>query len=258
MILLDGKSLSEKILSDLKQKIENSRLKINLDIVLVGDDPSSLKYISLKQAKSKEIGISGHLYHLENFNSFTLKNIINYLNNRPQTTAFFIQLPITNCPNPIEFLKLINPKKDVDGLNPESGTTPAVVQGIITLLKHYQINFNNKNIVVVNDSQLIGQPLKKYFINFTSQIILLNNQVKNISQYTKEADILISATGVKNLITGDMIKKGSVIVDVANGDVDFNSCSQKATYITPTYGGIGPMTIASLLENCFYSPVPLL
>ena len=142
MILLDGKSLSEKILSDLKQKIENSRLKINLDIVLVGDNPSSLKYISLKQAKSKEIGISGHLYHLENFNSFTLKNIINYLNNRPQTTAFFIQLPITNCPNPIEFLKLINPKKDVDGLNPESGTTPAVVQGIITLLKHYQINFN--------------------------------------------------------------------------------------------------------------------
>lgn len=252
MILLDGKSLSETILSDLKLKIENYGQKINLDIILVGDNPSSLKYISLKQAKSKEVGINGHLYHLENFNSFTLKNIINYLNNRSQSTAFFIQLPIADCPNPDHFLSLISPAKDIDGLNTDSGIIPAVVQGITALLKHYKIDFTDKNIVIINDSKLVGQPLKKYFLNFTSQVFLLNDQIKNISQYTKTADILISATGVKNLITGNMIKEGSVIVDVANGDIDFNTCSQKAAYITPTYGGIGPMTVASLLQNCFF------
>lgn len=251
MILLDGKTLSEKILNELKSKIKNSRLKLNLDIILVGGDPASLKYISLKQAKSKEIGIDGYLYHLDNFHPQTLKNIINYLNHRPQTTAFFIQLPLAGCPNPDEFLKLISPKKDVDGLNPSSGIVPAVVNGIITLLENYRLNFKDKNIVIVNDSKLIGQPLKKYFSEFTSQVILLNDQVKDIAQFTKKADLLISATGVKNLITGSMVKEGSVVVDVANGDIDFNSCAPKASYITPTFGSIGPMTIASLLQNCY-------
>jgi len=253
MILLDGKTLSQKILSDLKLKIEDCKLKINLDIILVGDNPSSLKYIDLKQKRASEIGIAGQLYHLSDTTSpNSISELISNLNQKQDTTAFFIQLPIPNLPNPSILLNKILPQKDADGLNSNSGVSPAVVRGIISLLKHYQISFDNKNIVIVNDSALIGQPLKKYFSGFTSQIILLNDKTKNIKLHTLGADILISATGVKNLITADMVKEGVVVVDVAGGDIDFENVSKSSSYITPTFGGVGPMTVASLLENTYF------
>lgn len=252
MILLDGKSLSEKILSDLKLKIEDCKLKINLDIVLVGDNPSSIKYIGLKQKRATEIGIGGQLYHFyDTISQNKILELFNKLNQETQTTGYFIQLPIPNIPDYSLFLNKINTHKDADGLNPNSGVTPAVVRGIISLLKHYQITFDQKNIVIVNDSVLIGQPLKKYFSDFTSQIILLNDQTKNLSPYTLKADILISATGTKNIITADMVKEGVVAVDVGGGDIDFENVSKKSAYITPTFGGVGPMTVASLLENTY-------
>lgn len=252
MILLDGKTLSENILSDLKLKIEDRKLKINLDIVLVGDNHSSIKYIGLKQKRATEIGIGGQLYHLsDTISQNNILELFDKLNQDTLTTGYFIQLPIPNIPDSSLLLNKINTHKDADGLNPNSGVTPAVVRGIISLLKHYQITFNQKNIVIINDSNLIGQPLKKYFSDFTSQIILLNNQTKNLSPYTLKADILISATGAKNIITADMVKEGVVVVDVANGDVDFENVSQKSAYITPTFGGVGPMTVASLLENTY-------
>lgn len=251
MTILDGKKLSEQILSDLKLKIADSKLKINLDIVLVGDSPSSLKYIALKQKRAEEVGISGQLYRLPENELSALPSLLTALNQNPATSSFFLQLPIPGLSDSSEILSKILPQKDVDGLNPNSGITPAVVRGIITLLLHYQISFDNKNIVIVNDSQLIGQPLKKYFSQFTSQVTLLNDQTSDLSPYTQAADILISATGVKNLITADMVKEGSVVVDVANGDVDFADLSQKCSFITPTFGGVGPMTIASLLQNAY-------
>ncbi len=252
MILLDGKSLSEKILSHLKVKIEDCKSIINLDIVLVGDNPSSLKYIALKQKRAREVGIGGQLYHYsETISQDQILELFNKLNEDPNTTGYFIQLPIPNIRQITPLLNNINIHKDADGLNPSSGVTPAVVRGIISLLKHYQISFDHKNIVIVNDSNLIGQPLKKYFSDFTSQIILLNDQSVDLTSITKKADILISATGVKNLITADMIKENSVVVDVANGDVDFESVSKIASFITPTFGGVGPMTVASLLQNTY-------
>ncbi len=252
MILLDGKSLSEKILSDLKLKIEDCRLKINLDIVLVGDDPSSLKYIALKQKKATEVGIGGQLYHLPStISQNKIFDLFTQLNNSPDTTGYFIQLPIPNISDYSSLLNNIIPHKDVDGLNPNSGIVPAVARGIISLLNYYQISFNQKNIVIINDSNLIGQPLKKYFSNFTSQIFLLNEEIKNIKAFTLNADILISATGVKNIIKADMLKEGVAVIDVANGDVDFDSVSKIASFITPTFGGVGPMTVASLLQNTY-------
>ena len=252
MILLDGKSLSEKILSDLKLKIEDCKYKINLDIVLVGDNPSSLKYIALKQKRASEVGIGGQLYHFpDTISQNELLELFHKLNENPNTTGYFIQLPIPNIRQISLLLNNINIHKDADGLNPNSDVTPAVVRGIISLLKHHQISFDHKNIVVINDSNLIGQPLKKYFSKFTSQIFLLNDQTFELSSITKKADILISATGVKNLITADMVKEKSVVIDVANGDVDFNSVSKNASFITPTFGGVGPMTVASLLQNTY-------
>ncbi len=252
MILLDGKSLSEKILSGLKEKIKNCKQKINLDIVLVGDDPSSLKYISLKQKKATEVGIGGQLYHFsDTISEDQLLGLFNKLNEDPNPTGYFIQLPIPNIRQLTPLLNNINIHKDADGLNPNSGVTPAVVRGIISLLRHYKTSFDHKKIVIINDSALIGQPLKKYFSDFTSQIILLNNQTLDLSSFTKKADILISATGVKNIIKADMLKDGVAVIDVANGDVDFDSVSKIASFITPTFGGVGPMTVASLLQNTY-------
>ena len=248
MILLDGKSLSEKILSDLRFKIQNSKFKINLDIILVGDNPASLKYIGLKQKQAAFVGIGGELYQIP---LSSLLETISNLNANKDSTAFFIQLPIPGLEDNSTYLNKILPQKDADGLNPNSGVTPAVVRGIISLLKHYQISFTEKYIVIVNDSILVGQPLKKYFESFTSNITLLNNQTLDISPYTQKADILISATGVKKIITADMVKEGSVVIDVAGGDVDFACVSPKCSFITPTFGGVGPMTVASLLENTF-------
>jgi methylenetetrahydrofolate dehydrogenase (NADP+)/methenyltetrahydrofolate cyclohydrolase len=233
MILLDGKSLSQEIISGLHF------VNTSLHVILIGDDPSSLKYVSLKQKICLEVGVNFTLHHLKD--DSTLPNLINQLNNDPTVDGFFIQLPIKNK----ELLKLIDPSKDVDGLNPQSSFTPAVVIGIIKLLEHYHLDFTNKKIVIVNDSDLVGKPLKKHF----NSAILCNDQISNLSAITQTADLLISATGVKNIITADMVKSGAVVVDVANGDVEFTNVAPKCSYITPTFGGIGPMTIASLLYN---------
>ncbi len=233
MILLDGKTISDQILSSLKP------INKSLHVILIGDDPASLKYVSLKKQKCQQTGVDFTLHHLTD--DQTLSDLINKLNHDSSVDGFFVQLPIKNK----KFLKLISPRKDVDGLNPNSKFTPAVVVGIIKLLENYNLSFNNQKVVIINDSELIGQPLKKYF----SQAVLCNDQTKDLSKITQTADLLISATGVKNLVTADMVKDGAVVVDVANGDIDFASVAPKCSYITPTFGGIGPMTIASLLYN---------
>lgn len=233
MILLDGKTLAQKIISSLH--FQNT----SLHVILVGNDPSSVKYVQLKANKCLEVGIKFTLHHL--LDDSTLPSLIDQLNADPSVSGFFIQLPIANK----NLLNLISPQKDVDGLNPDSPFEPAIVVGIIKLLEHYHLDFTDKKIVIINDSDLIGKPLKKYFPN----ALLCNDQTKNLSAITQTADLLISATGVKNIITADMVKDGAVVVDVANGDVDFANVSLKCSYITPTFGGIGPMTIACLLYN---------
>lgn len=237
MILLDGKTLANQILSSLKFTDSS------LHIILVGNDPSSLKYVALKEKKCQEYGVKFTLHHL--VDDSTLPDLINQLNIDPTVDGFFIQLPIPNK----NLLNLINPQKDVDGLNPSSGITPAVVLGIIKLLENYQINFAHKNIVIINDSDLIGQPLKKIFESRGGIVTLCNERTTGLSSVTLDADILVSATGVKNLITADFVKEGSVVVDVANGDVDFATVATKTSFITPTHGGVGPMTIACLFSN---------
>lgn len=252
MILLEGKSLSKEILLDLKTKIENLPSRINLDIILVGNDPSSVTYVDIKQKKAELVGINCRIHRLPEDTSYEkLQKEALDLNQNPECDGYFFQLPIPSLSNPSALLKQIKIDKDVDGLNPESGVYPAVVRAIVNLLENYQISFDQKNIVIVNDSDLIGKPLKKYLSQFTSDITLLNRQSLDLTPHTLQADILISATGVKNLITANMVKEGAIVVDVANGDVDFENVSKKCSHITPTFGGVGPMTVASLLETTF-------
>ncbi|MDO8609614.1 MAG: bifunctional 5,10-methylenetetrahydrofolate dehydrogenase/5,10-methenyltetrahydrofolate cyclohydrolase [bacterium] len=252
MILLDGKTLSQKILSELKNQIRSSGKKINLDIILVGNDESSIKYVSLKQQRASEVGIDGQLHHLPiDIPESKLIDLIETLNANASVTGYFIQLPLPKNIHKNFVLNSINPQKDADGLVLNSPVIPAVVRGIIQLLDEYKLNFVNKNVVIINDSQLIGQPLKKHFENRHAIVTLCNQSTQNLSEVTKTADLLISATGVKNIVTADMVLENAVVIDVSNGDVDFENVSPKCSYITPTFGGVGPMTVASLLQNTF-------
>jgi methylenetetrahydrofolate dehydrogenase (NADP+)/methenyltetrahydrofolate cyclohydrolase len=252
MILFDGKTLSEKILSDLRIKISKINKPINLDIILVGDNPSSLKYVALKQAKAGSIGIGGQLHHLPADTPITdIATLIQKLNHDDSVTAFFLQLPLPQTKDPSFLLNQISPFKDADGLNSTSGIIPAVDKGITKLLEEYRISLAGKSVVIINDSLLIGQPLKKELEKQGAIVTLCNDQTQNLIHSTQNTDVLISATGVKNLITGPMVKEGIVAIDVGGGDIDFNGVSPKASYITPTFGGVGPMTIISLLENTY-------
>jgi len=241
---------SQKILSNLAVQVKQSNKSINLDIILIGTNPSSQKYVALKLQRAAEVGIGGQLHQLSiDTPESDILNLIDTLNKDSNVTGFFVQLPIPSNLHKNIILNSILLGKDADGLAKNSGVTPAVVRGIIQLLDEYKLNFAGFNVVIINDSELIGQPLKKIFENRHSIVSLCNRSTQNLNEVIKTADLLISATGVKNIVTGDMVKNGVVAIDVANGDIDAASVSAKASYITPTVGGVGPMTVASLLQN---------
>lgn len=262
MILLDGKALAEKTLSELKSKIENSQSKINLDIVLVGSDPASIKYVELKQKKASDVGIGGQLYRLPaDSNPEELKKLIFALNHNPETSSFFVQLPIPNITDLSGILNNILPEKDADGLTSvnlgllfqqhPSAIAPATAIGIIKLLDNYHIEYEGKKVVVINDSPIVGLPLLALFNARHATVTLCHRYTQKLAEITSQADILVSATGVKNLVNASMVKNDVITVDVGGGDIDFDSVSKISSYITPTFGGVGPMTVASLLENTF-------
>ncbi len=262
MILLDGKTLSKNILSNLKEKISQFSSPINLDIILVGNDPSSIKYVELKQKKASEIGIGGHFYHLpQDTSPEEIIKVISALNLNPETSSFFVQLPIPNISDSSTILNNILPEKDADGLTSinlgllfqqhENAIAPATAIGIIRLLDQYQVKIDGQKVVVVNDSPIVGLPLLALFNARHATVTLCHRHTKNLSEMTCQADILVSATGVKNLITANMVKDGVVAIDVGGGDIDFENVSKRSAYITPTFGGVGPMTVASLLENTY-------
>lgn len=250
MILLNGKTLSDKILSNLKIQISSYQLPVTLHVILVGDDPQSLKYVNLKQKKCQEIGIGFTLHHLPALAPTSqVIDLIKELNLDPKVSGFFVQLPLPSSLNKNKILSTIDPKKDVDGLVPNSPFIPAVVRGVIRLLDEYKLSFAGKTTVIINDSNLIGIPLKKIFEKRNSQVIICNKFTQNTTEISRGADLLISATGQKGLVTTDYIKPGAVVIDIGGGDVDFTNVAEITSYITPPTGGIGPMTIACLLEN---------
>ena len=245
MILLDGQTLSQKILSNLIVPPA-----AHLHVILVGHHPASEKYVALKEKKCHEIGLDCTVHRFDDdISSTELLSLVSQLNTDPAVTGFFIQLPLPSGLDQLKIVSSIDPKKDVDGLNPLSKNPPAVVKGIISLLDNYHLSFENRRVVIINDSHLIGQPLKTVFESRHAQVELLNDQTVDLKAHTLSADLLISATGVKNLVTADMVKDSAVVVDAASGDVDFPGVSSKSSYITPTFGGVGPMTIASLLQS---------
>ena len=266
-MILDGKKVSNEIIENIKLKIEKLNLKIIFAIIWIGNDEASSIYVNNKIKKCEYVGINVELYHLENDVSETeVLNLIDELNNRVEVSGILLQSPI---PNHIDINKCFNKidyRKDIDGFSNVSGGNlylgnPSFIsctpKGIIRLMDYYDIDLTGKNVCIINRSNIVGKPLFHLLISRNATVTMCHSKTIDLKKYTKKADIIITAVGKPKFITKDMIKKGSVIIDVGIsrvdgrvvGDVDFDHVSKKASYITPVPGGVGPMTIAMVLEN---------
>jgi len=236
MMILDGKKLSQKILNDLKKEIERKKLKLKLAVVLVGEDLDSKIFVKQKRKACELVGIDFELFQLsEQIQQIELAEKIKKIV-KSDISGLVIQLPLPKHINTDKILNLVPKEKDAELISP-------VVCAISRLLEEYKIFLKNKNIVLIGKGRLVGQPvanwLKKQDLTFSG--------LKDI----KQADLVISGVGRTNFIKGDMIKKGAVVIDVGR-DIDFETVSKKAGYLTPTPGGVGPMTVACLLKNLVY------
>ncbi len=266
--ILDGKKLREKILEQLELKIDKFQSKPTLVVILVGDNPASKIYVNNKKKTAEKLGINSEVINYPaDISEAELLAKIEELNNDKNVTALLVQLPLPEHISSANVINAISPDKDVDGFTPQnfgklfSGEEPAVYpctpKGILLLLDEYNIEIEGKHVVIVGRSTIVGRPLSQMMLNRNATVTVCHSRTKNLSEITKTADILISAVG-KNIIEGKMLKSDCVVIDVGifkdengktRGDVDFDSASKIASYITPVPGGVGPMTIASLMVN---------
>lgn len=269
MILIDGKMVSQKIKNELKRKVSTLIKKPSLAVIRVGEDEASKIYIKLKQKMCEELGITFTEYHLnENIEQEDLLGLIHKLNADDETTAILLQSPVPYHLNILEAFKAISPDKDVDGFNPinvgklaigQQAFAPCTPMGIMKLLSEYNIDVEGKNCVVVGRSNIVGRPMAQLLVNANGTVTICHSKTKNLGEITKNADILVVAIGVPGHITADMVKEGTVVIDVGInrlpdskkivGDIDFENVKDKCSYITPVPGGVGPMTIITLMEN---------
>ena len=268
-IILDGKNLRDKILTELKEKIDTYEKKPTLVVILVGENPASQIYVNNKKKTAEKIGINSIvIYYPENTTEQELLNKIDELNKDNKVTAILVQLPLPKHISKENIINAIDPKKDVDGFTPYnfgklfSGEKPYVYpctpKGILLLLKEYNIQISGKHVVIIGRSNIVGKPLSQMMLNENATVTVCHSHTENLPEITKTADVIISAVG-KNIIEGEkMLKSGCVVVDVGifkdstgrtRGDVDFESASKIASYISPVPGGVGPMTITSLMLN---------
>lgn len=267
-IILDGKKLRDKIFENLKQRLNNMSEKPTLAVILVGENPASQIYVRNKKKTAENLGINSIVINYpSNISEKILLDKIQELNNDNKITAILVQLPLPKHIDKFKIIDAIAPEKDVDGLTPynsgklfsgeEPYVYPCTPKGILLLLDEYNIELAGKHVVVIGRSNLVGKPVAQMLLNRNATVTMCHSHTKNLSDITKTADIVVSAVG-KNIIGEKMLKSDCVVVDVGIfkdingkicGDVDFASASKIAAYISPVPGGVGPMTIASLMLN---------
>lgn len=282
MQLLDGKKISEQILEEIKTEVgqlKSANKKIpHLAVILVGNNPASETYVGSKIKTCERIGFKATLIRLpDTISEGELLNKINELNKDADIDGFIVQSPLPKHISDDEVINAISPAKDVDGFHPENlgrmalnmpAFLPATPYGVITLLDRYNIPTAGKHCVVIGRSHIVGLPVSLLMMRNAkpgnSTVTVCHSKTVDLRSYTLQADILIVATGQTESVTADMVKEGAIVVDVGisrvpdatkksgfrlAGDVKFDEVAPKCTYITPVPGGVGPMTIASLLKN---------
>ena len=266
-MILDGKKIRNRLLEDYKRQIREENLKLTLAILLVGDNKESMVYINNKLKYCDYVGIKTKFIKLDsNILEDEVINIIEDLNNDDSITGIILQSPVPKHINFENCIRKIDYKKDVDGFTKDSlfslvynknGLRPCTPKGIIKLLEEYNISLKGKKVCIIGRGNIVGKPLIFEFLNKDATVIILHSKSINIKEETLKADIVVACAGVPNLVTSDMIKDNAIVIDVGitvvdnkiHGDVDFEKVKQKASYITPNPGGVGPMTIAMIIEN---------
>lgn len=271
--LMDGKKVSEHIKLQVKNEIESLGLNVDLAVIVVGDDPASKVYVRNKKNACASVGIKSLEYALpEDTTEEKLLELIDYLNSCKFVNGILVQLPLPKHIDQTHVLERIDPMKDVDGFTAintgklwTSGCTlaPCTAMGIIELLDYYNIDIAGKNCVVVGRSNIVGKPVAAMMLERNATVTVCHSKTKNLYDITNKADILIAAVGRPKFITWGMVKDKAVVVDVGInrvdgklcGDVDFEGVKDKVSYITPTPGGTGPVTVSMLMRNCVQAAI---
>lgn len=273
--LIDGKALAAEIrqAAALRVKSLNERGKtVGLAVIIVGNDPASRVYVNNKKKACAEVGIESLEYALsEDTTQDELLALIEKLNHDDRVDGILCQLPLPKHLNADAVIDSISPDKDVDGFHAvnvgrlslnKQGMRPCTPAGVMRMLQSKGIEVEGKHCVVIGRSNIVGKPAAVMLINAGATVTVCNSKTKNLSEITRQADILIAAVGRPGFVTADMVKDGAVVIDVGInrdengklcGDVDFDTVKEKASYITPVPGGVGPMTIAELIENTVLS-----
>jgi methylenetetrahydrofolate dehydrogenase (NADP+) / methenyltetrahydrofolate cyclohydrolase len=268
MKLMDGKKLSARVKDDVKRQAADLKQTPCLAVVLVGSDPASKLYVEMKEAACKEAGMRARNVKLaETIGEDELIQAIEKLNADDGVHGILVQLPLPKQIAEEKILEAIDPAKDVDGLHPLNAGKlaagqpvfiPCTPKGIMRLLEEYGVKLEGKHAVVVGRSVLLGKPVAALLLNGNATVTICHSKTKNLDEITKQADVLVAAVGRPKLIGAEMVKDGAVVIDAGTnrlpdgalcGDVDFEAVKDKASLITPVPGGVGPMTIAMLLEN---------
>ncbi|HOE06309.1 MAG: bifunctional 5,10-methylenetetrahydrofolate dehydrogenase/5,10-methenyltetrahydrofolate cyclohydrolase [Bacilli bacterium] len=266
-MILDGKKTADMITMRIAKEVADIEDKITLSIFLVGQDPASIVYVNKKLKACDDAGILVDSHFLnDNITQKELIKLVEDCNKNPDIHGILVQMPLPSHIDADVILNTIDPNKDVDGLTiinqgkllaGEETIVPATPKGVISILKKNYIDIQGKNVVVVGRSRLVGKPLALLFLQNNATVTIAHSKTTNLKEVTKRADILAVAVGIPNFITADMVKKDAVVIDIGInkiegkliGDVKYAEVSEVASYITPVPKGIGPMTIASLLEN---------
>lgn len=272
-ILIDGKQLAKRVNAQTKTRAEKliaQGIKPGIAVILVGDDPASQIYTRNKHRLAVKMGLKSDLYRFPtDVKQATVLGTIKELNNDDAIDAIIVQEPLPDHLDAITITNAIRPDKDVDGLHPSNlgklfanqpGNYPVACtpRGIMRIFRHYEVPLEGANVVIIGRSILVGKPLLALLNNANATVTMAGRHTKNLQQLTRQADILIVATGIAHFIGKDDVKEGAVVIDVGmdrlpsgklTGDVDFNAVEPIAKMITPVPGGVGPMTIASLMEQ---------
>lgn len=270
-MIIDGKELARKTREKLKIECDNLKkegILPKLAVIMVGDDKASQIYVKNKSKACQEIGIKFEEYFLENdIKQEELIELIQKLNLDKSINGILLQSPIPKSLDINEAFRIILPEKDVDGFNPinvgklclnQETFVSCTPYGIMKMFEEYDIDLTGKNVTILGRSNIVGKPLIQCCLNKNATVTVCHSKTKDLKEHTKNADIVISAIGKAKFVTADMIKDGAVVIDVGInrdesgkivGDVDFEKVSSKASYITPVPGGVGPMTIAMLMNN---------